>query len=102
MVCESSMALFSAIFALWDVQVYVCFLYSSNEIAYVEASVDETLSLIFNLDISYVHLYNYHIHFGQCFDNPWLKSESHIIEYMHVLDYSLNNARVDQCVSVFH
>jgi len=47
------MALFSAIFALWNIQVYICSLYSSNEIAYVEAPINET----FRLWIFYMSIY---------------------------------------------
>ena len=65
------MAPFLEIFILWDIQVYICSLYNNNEIAYVEVFVNEKFSLTSTLNVPYVH------------------------SYICVLDYSLNDTRVD-------
>jgi len=58
---ESSMFLFLEIFALEDFKIQICFLNSYNMTFYIEASVDQILSLIFTLGIPNIHSNNCHV-----------------------------------------
>jgi len=67
------MTLFPAIFTLQDSQIHVGSLYYSNEAFYVEASVDNFLSIGSTLGVPYINLNDGHIRLGRDFDNSRLR-----------------------------
>jgi len=58
------MSLFSAVLALRDPRVHVCFPDGSNVFFYVEASINEHFGIAPTLNVLYVNPHNGHVGFG--------------------------------------
>jgi len=74
---------------------------SCNKISYIEATVNEFLSICTTLRIPDVDLYNSYIQFGRDFDDPLTRYKGNVIEDMVVFEYFLNVIQQDRKVSVF-
>ena len=92
---------FPTFLALRNSWVHVCSMNSCNKISYIEAIVNEFLSICTALRIPDVDLYNSHIQFGRDFDDPQTRYKGNVIKDIVVFEYFLNVIQQDRKVSVF-
>ena len=71
-IAECQMAPFPTVFTLWNAQVHIGTMNSSNILANVELSIDNVLSLRTTLGIPDIHPNYCHVQFGKHLDNMWL------------------------------
>ena len=99
---ESSVAPFPAVFTLGYTGIYVCISNDSDEVAYIEVSVNKTFCFTTTLNIPNVYPNNCYIWLRWYFDYLMFRSKNHIVEYMWVFDNSFYYARIDWSVSVLY
>ena len=59
----------SAIFALEDAQVDICTTNCGNVVTYIKASINQTFSLAFTLNVPDIKLYDSHVWLREYFDD---------------------------------
>ena len=90
-IAECQIVPFPTVFTLWNTQVYISTVNSSDISANIESLIDDVLSLRTTLGIPDIYPNHYHVQFGRHLDNTWLQCQYNIFEQMYIIKHIFND-----------